>query len=192
MASFGPTRNSECGQKPGGFTRLTPEVLNWVNAVTGMEYHVGIKDPGEILIKTNCSASFPLMTDHVVSAVLITGGDGAGKSAEIYHSDRDSYCILPDLPEWREHHTQDGSLMCGGGYGKTTTSCGRWNPDTGAWDLMPELLIGFEPYHTSWTPADGSKTFLMGGWSRKNSVFLNRQSRGYAVGSSFPLQHTTS
>ena len=47
VASFGPNRTSECGQKPGGFTRLTPEVLNWVKTVTGMEYHPGISDPGE-------------------------------------------------------------------------------------------------------------------------------------------------
>ena len=34
MASFGPQKNAECGQKPGGFTRLTLEVLDWVNSVT--------------------------------------------------------------------------------------------------------------------------------------------------------------
>ena len=47
VASFGP-RHSECGQKPGGFTRLTPEVLSWVKTVTGMDYHVGLNDPGEM------------------------------------------------------------------------------------------------------------------------------------------------
>ena len=50
VASYGPKRHSECGQKPGGFTRLTPEVLNWVKTVTGMEYHAGINDPGLMLI----------------------------------------------------------------------------------------------------------------------------------------------
>ena len=30
VASFGPSDQSECGLKPGGFTRLTPEVLDWV------------------------------------------------------------------------------------------------------------------------------------------------------------------
>ena len=50
VASFGPRRQSECGQKPGGFTRLTPKVLNWVKTVTRMEYHAGISDPGEVII----------------------------------------------------------------------------------------------------------------------------------------------
>ena len=30
VASFGPSNQLECGFKPGGFTRLTPEVLDWV------------------------------------------------------------------------------------------------------------------------------------------------------------------
>ena len=36
MASFGPSRPSECGLKPGGFTRLTPEVMNWVRTAAEM------------------------------------------------------------------------------------------------------------------------------------------------------------
>ena len=47
VASFGPKRHSECGQKPGGFTRLTPEVLDWVKTVAGLEDHAGIKSLGE-------------------------------------------------------------------------------------------------------------------------------------------------
>ena len=50
VSSFGPSRHFDCGQKPGGFTRLTPEVLNWVKTVTGIEYHAGINDPGEMKI----------------------------------------------------------------------------------------------------------------------------------------------
>ena len=49
VASFGP-KKSECGRKPGGFTRLTPEVLNWVKnvTVTGMEgAGISTGDPGE-------------------------------------------------------------------------------------------------------------------------------------------------
>ena len=30
MASFGPRDQTHCGDFPGGFTRLTPEVLDWV------------------------------------------------------------------------------------------------------------------------------------------------------------------
>ena len=46
----------------------------------------------------------------VTEAVLITGG----KSAEMFHPDRDSPCVLPDLPDMRHSHSQDGSLVCGG------------------------------------------------------------------------------
>ena len=31
--------------------------------------------------------------------MLITGGRGAMQSAEIYHPDRDSACVLADLPD---------------------------------------------------------------------------------------------
>ena len=38
VANFGPSSKTECGHKPDGFTRLTPEVLDWVKNVTaGME-----------------------------------------------------------------------------------------------------------------------------------------------------------
>ena len=47
VASFGATKLSECRWKPGGFTRLTPEVLRWVKNVTGMK-EKGIGDPGEM------------------------------------------------------------------------------------------------------------------------------------------------
>ena len=49
VASFGPVRHSECGQKPGGFTRLTPEVMGWVINITGIEYHgdIEITDSGK-------------------------------------------------------------------------------------------------------------------------------------------------
>ena len=49
VASFGPNK-SECGRKPGGFTRLTPEVMDWVKnvTVTGTEGAVvSSGDPGE-------------------------------------------------------------------------------------------------------------------------------------------------
>ena len=46
VASFGALKLSECGRKPAGFTRLTPEVLDWVKKTAGL-YHPGINDPGE-------------------------------------------------------------------------------------------------------------------------------------------------
>ena len=43
VASFGAHKLKECKWKPGGFTRLTPEVLNWVMITAEI-----IADPGEM------------------------------------------------------------------------------------------------------------------------------------------------
>ena len=123
----------------------------------------------------------------ITLAVLITGGSKTKQSVEIYHPDRDSACVLPDIPGGRYSHTQDGSLLCGG-Y-RTVESCRRWNPDTGAWDLVTESLTGVRGDHTSWTPADGSVTYLMGGFRfDKTSLVIDKDN---GVTSSFPLQHET-
>ena len=122
-----------------------------------------------------------------MSAVLITGGTGGRQSAEIYHSDRDSPCVLPNIADRRFGHTQDGSLMCGGQ--DTLRSCQMWNADTGAWDLVTESLTEDRKYHVSWTPAHGSVTYLMGGTGCGETSEAIDQDNG--VTSSFPLQHIT-
>ena len=184
VASFGPTKPSECGLKPWVFTRLTPEVLNWVKTVAGMEYHPGINDPGDMLIVQHHS----VFIDHIISAVLITGGDDTLQSAEVYHSDIS--CVIPIMPDRRWAHTQDGSLVCGGH--STRRSCRRWNPDTGAWDLVTQSLTEDRGRHTSWTPADGSVTYLMGGFGRasdKTSEIVEHDTG--RVSASFSLKHST-
>ena len=101
-----------------------------------------------------------LRLDHIILAVLITGGYGAEQTAEIYHPDRDAPCVIRNIPDERWSHTQDGSLVCGGFAERF--SCRRWNPDTRAWDLVTDSLTGLRYEHTSWTPAPGSVTYLMG------------------------------
>ena len=121
--------------------------------------------------------------------MLITGGYDTEQSAEIYHPDLDSPCVLQDLPDWRRRHTQDGSLLCGGGRWDTHRSCRRWNPDTGAWDLVTEELTEKRLDHISWTLADGSVTYLMGGlWSGTTEILEHDNSRD---STSFPLKHFT-
>ena len=129
------------------------------------------------------------MTSFIISAVFITGGEGAAEqSAEIYHPDRDTPCVLPKLPLLRSDHTQDGSLMCGGRY--THRSCRRWNADIGAWDLVTKSLTELRDDHISWTLADGAETFLFGGrWSYTTSEMLQHDNN--KVMTSFPLKHTT-
>ena len=124
-------------------------------------------------------------TDLAISAVLITGGYHTKQSAEIYHPGRDTPCVLPDLPDRRNSHTQDGSLVCGGWW--TPRSCRRWNTDTGAWDLVTGSLTEERWGHISWTPLDGSVTYLMGGdKSVQTSEAIDKDN---SVTSSFPLQH---
>ena len=120
-------------------------------------------------------------------AVLITGGDGTEQTAEIYHPDKDSACVLSDLPDERYGHTQDGSLLCGGTV--TNRSCRRWNADTGARDLVTESLTEDRFYHISWTPAGGSATYLIGGWRsfETSEVWDNRDNS--RVVTSYSLKH---
>ena len=122
--------------------------------------------------------------------MLITGGEGlyVGQSVEIYHPDRKSACKIHYLPGGRAKHTQDGSLLCGGKNQYTYKSCHRWNADTGAWDLVTESLKWFRQYHTSWTPENGSVTYLMGGSPSAYPSEVVDLDNGQ-VNESFPLQH---
>ena len=121
------------------------------------------------------------------SAVLITGGYEE-QSAEIYQPHRDRSCVLPDLPKERYGHTQDGSLLCGGETAPDR-SCRRWNSKTGSWDMVPESLTEKRDFHISWTPADGSVTYLLGGARSKNTSEVIDYYND--VRASFPLQHDT-
>ena len=67
MASFGATKLSECRWKPGGFTRLTPEVLHWVKTATGM-YHTGIMDQGEMINKPDKTETGSIVPTPVPSS----------------------------------------------------------------------------------------------------------------------------
>ena len=127
--------------------------------------------------------------DINISAVLITGGEGAYQSAEIYHPDRDTPCVLPDLPDRRYGHTQDGSMVCGGS--DTRRSCQRWNADTGIWVLVTDSLIEDRRYHISWTPRESSDTYLIGGYKSGNTSEAIALDFDNGVTSSFLLQHRT-
>ena len=131
--------------------------------------------------------------------MLITGGGGGiGQLAEIYHSDTpESPCVLnTEIPDLRWLHTQDGTLLCGGE--DSTGSCQRWNADTGAWDLVTEeglmypVRLTEERWgHISWTPADGSVTYLMGGWRDPGYTSEMLEHDTNKVSTSFPMKYHT-
>ena len=71
---------------------------------------------------------------------MVTGGrekrDGKGQtSVDLFSMDGTKLCSLPDLLAGRDHHSQDGLIICGGGHKKAqadvaatcdTFSDGKW------------------------------------------------------------------
>ena len=96
-----------------------------------------------------------------IPVVLIKGGNGSAKRiAEIYNPITKTSCSLPNLPEWRHRHTQDGNLLCGGGGSSTTiNTCVKWSPGSGTWD-QSHTLRGKRADHLSWPTASG--VYLIG------------------------------
>ena len=100
-------------------------------------------------------------------AVLITGGinSGALRSAEVFLPATGHSCRLPDLPDDRYDHTQDGALTCGGGsynHQDQLTTCLKWSPDSGTW-TQSHTLTDYRAEHVSWTPDPSLGTYLIGG-----------------------------
>ena len=99
-----------------------------------------------------------------VSAVLITGGylSAAERKAEIYNPLTNTSCSLPQLPEARTYHTQDGELACGGGgfSSDTNWNCVKWSPASGTW-TQSHTLRKRRLQHVSWATASG--VYLIGG-----------------------------
>ena len=103
----------------------------------------------------------------IVLVVLLTGPD----SIEMFNPATSSSCILPKFPTYKEGHTQDGPLACGGDYSYTNNTCLRWNSTTGSWSVSHRLK---EPRqnHVSWTPPNGQGTYLLGGGYSPETVSL--------------------
>jgi len=91
--------------------------------------------------------------------ILISGGDGALTSAEVYSPGAGLSCELPSLPDERYGHTSDGATLCGGE--QTSTSCITFS--SGVWVTSHALAEG-RVYHTSWNNKEEGKIILMGGW----------------------------
>jgi len=79
-----------------------------------------------------------------------------------------TYCNLSNLPDFREYHTQNGNLVCGGEYWDSRSHCLLFV--NGEWVRGPDLVMG-RTYHTSWT-VDSDLTLLVGGGSSQTSTEL--------------------
>ena len=66
---------------------------------------------------------------------MITGGYNGGslKSAEIFNPVTKTSCSLPQLPEARTHHSEDGGIACGGVEEASVKTCVKWSPASGTW-----------------------------------------------------------
>ena len=113
--------------------------------------------------------------DGADEAVLITGGINSNtlRSAEVFLPATGHSCRLPDLPDNRWGHTQDGGLTCGGfDYGSPADqriSCLKWSPDSGTWTLSHNLTEERDN-HVSWTPDPSLGTYLIGKFSSYNNM----------------------
>ena len=120
-------------------------------------------------------------------AILITGGTDGVKSADIYLPSDNTFCSLPDLPEWRVFHTQDGPWACGGLGSrhpvKSQKSCDYWSE--GSWKdgyRLREWKIG----HVSWATSSG--LYLMGGFGYGRTSQLVKEDGSVKEGSKLQYQ----
>ena len=132
------------------------------------------------------------MVDGSDEAVLITGGTYNRRSAEVFLPATGHSCRLPDLPDNRWGHTQDGGLTCGGfDYGSPAdqrTSCLKWSPDSGTWTLSHNLTEERDN-HVSWTPDPSLGTYLIGGISNPRTSELIKPDGSVEQG--FSLKYNT-
>ena len=91
--------------------------------------------------------------------ILISGGDGAYTSVEVFVPSTRQSCSLPSLPDnLRYHHTMDSHVICGGYYASASTclsfSSGQW--------ITSHILTEGRDAHSSWQTDQG--LVLMGGY----------------------------
>ena len=123
--------------------------------------------------------------------VLITGGDNylttAYVTAEIYLPDSNTSCTLPDIPNGRTEHSQDGDLGCGGynKIGEHLQNCFKLS--NGVWTQTHNLRMKRPGDHVTWDTASG--LYLMGGWiSEKTSELVKKDG---SVEEGFNLKYET-
>ena len=155
-----------------------------------------VRAPSRYPHKVNLSIGKPY--SNLFWAILITGGYGSGslyatngvaeeselKSVEIYLPSSNTSCSLPELPEVRGSHTQNGGLACGGGYNSTWSNCVKWGD--GSW-TRTHILREKRTQHVSWTTASG--VYLIGGQKNGNTSDLVKEDGSVEEG--LPLKNNT-
>ena len=104
-------------------------------------------------------------------------------SAELLHLNGSRMCSLPNLPEYRNGHTQTGLLTCGGG-GEAKKSCITFTG--GEWKKRHTLMGKKGRYeHEAWASPQG--VLLMGGYYSMDTTELLKPDG--TTESSFKLKH---
>ena len=124
---------------------------------TGMTFDLG--SPSKDVLSWNSGIQAMC---NIFSAIIITGGIDDNldntRSVEVLRDDGSYWCSLPDLYDYRDHHTQSGLVACGG-TDNTAKSCSTFI--SGQWTLS-HTLQQWRIDHSSWTSQFG--TILLGGW----------------------------
>ena len=121
------------------------------------------------------------------TAILITGGYLTEYSVEVFLPATSTSCKLPGLVLEREHHAQDGLLVCGGDNSDTWYSCEEFSPATGTWARTNHSLQRQRYNHVSWSVEEG--TLLMGGHSSPTTSEIVKHDGNTET--SFDLQYDT-
>jgi len=104
-----------------------------------------------------CSHQISTTTNTpAMEGIIISGGNGARTSVEVFNPSDKTGCLLPSLPDERWYHTMDSLELCGG-Y-STRTTCITFT--SGQW-VTSHALTEERWGHTSWSTDAG--TILMGG-----------------------------
>ena len=110
---------------------------------------------------------------------MVTGGVGPGGwrnfvSAELLFTNGTSLCSLPDLPEPRYAHSQNGPMLCGGSeravYDRPNMrqSCVKFCD--GFWNETHSSLQMPRTNHGSWASPGGLMLIGGGGWKETSEV----------------------
>ena len=121
--------------------------------------------------------------------VLITGGWNDAddlRSTEIFSPVAKERCSLPQLPQNRYYHSQNGGLVCGGSHPDAKSNCVKWSPAFGNWTTS-HALRQERYHHVSWATASG--VYLIGGF--KSPRTSERVKLDGSVEEGFSLKYDT-
>jgi len=94
-------------------------------------------------------------------AIIVTGGVSADTSVDLLFNNGSYYCGLPNLPEDRYIHSQNGFVTCGGGHENSTRKSCLTFVD-GEWQQTHYPLLEERVCFSSWETSNGG-IYLFGG-----------------------------